>query len=81
MSEAQRIAAKLTEAQMEGLLSRPCRSWWGDAPACMPFRKGTADALASRGLCLRFNPTMRWGNARPLTPLGLEVRKILEAQS
>jgi hypothetical protein len=80
--EAQRIAKGLTEAQREGLMRKPCPSWWGSVPACMPFRKGTADALANRGLCLRFNPTMRfWGNARTLTPLGLAVREILIRES
>lgn len=72
------IAAGLTQAQRLGLLRKPCPSWWGTAPACMPQRKSTADALAKKGLCLSHKPMMRWGTARPLTPLGQEVRDMLE---
>lgn len=68
MSEAQRIAAKLTEAQRERLLGEEN----GNCPA------GIAFALIDEGL-IGFHPTDRRGWA--WTDLGLEVRKILEAQS
>lgn len=77
-TEAAKIAAGLTEAMREGLLRRPCRSWWGDSPACMPHRVTTGDALAKRGLCL--SRIRRFGRARPLTPLGQRVRAYLTSQ-
>ena len=81
MTDIDAVITKLTKAMREGLLRSPCPSWWGSAPACMPYRKATADALAARGLCLRYNPTMRWGNARPLTPLGASLRARLQEQN
>ncbi len=69
---AEQIAKGLTKAQREGLLRRPCPSWWSGGPACMPPRERTGFALKARGLCVGSGTT-----AWPLTPLGLAVRAIL----
>lgn len=74
MSEAQRIAAKLTEA--DPWLVDYLAGWWGYGPAqpwgaAMSFALETAHGYGLiRGECDVSE-----------TPLGLEVRKILEAQS
>jgi len=71
---AEAVAKSLSEAQKEALLRQPCRSWWGDLPACMPHRKRTGVALTSLGLCMPYSSST-W----PLTPLGVEVRAIINA--
>lgn len=72
-AEVAKVAASLTKAQREGLLRKPCRSWWGDDPACMPHREATAFALKRKGLCVGSG-----ADPWPLTPLGLAVRQHLE---
>lgn len=72
MTDVAKIAAGLTEVQREGLIRAPCRSWWGDIPACMPQLNNTALALLRRGLC---KPSGQ--RAWPLTPLGQLVREYL----
>ena len=71
-SEAELIAAGLSEAQRDGLLRRPCPSWWSYGPACLPHSERTGFALKRRGLCVA-TATEAW----PLTPLGLAVREVL----
>lgn len=72
---AEELAKGLTLTMREGLLNKPCRSWWGDVPACMPRHKSTAEALCQRGLCIQ---STRSSSAFPLTPLGLQVQALLK---
>lgn len=73
MDDVAKIARGLTGAMREGLLRKPCRSWAGDTPACMPPREQTGFALKRRGLCVATG-TAAW----LLTPLGRSVRGYLE---
>lgn len=75
MTDAAAIARGLSAAMRAGLLRKPCRSWWGDVPACMPIRHGTAPAIERRGLGKR-SPDC--GAVVVLNDLGLAVRAELE---
>lgn len=71
MSEAQRIAAKLTEAQRRMILSAR------ETPLLDRMKCGwRMKSVRDLGLAVK-----AWRGGDLLTPLGLEVRKILEAQS
>lgn len=70
-----KIARGLSRAQRRALLRRPCPSWWGNKPACMPPRYGTAIALNRLGLCVT-SGSQAW----PLTDLGISVRSYLIEQ-
>ncbi len=76
MTEVERIVKGLTKAQREGLLRSPCRSWWGDVPACMPQVIASGFALARKGVCESSSDRVF-----PITPLGLAVRSHLKEQS
>lgn len=70
------IARRLSPAQRESLMRKPCQSWYSGPPACMPFRIDTGAALRKRELCMGSAGISR---AMPLTPLGLAVRAALLA--
>lgn len=73
MGEAEKIAAKLTEAQRNALLAaRQAGRVSGGRVLSEYTPEQTRKALSARGL-------VRIGLL--LTPLGLEVRKVLERQS
>lgn len=76
MSEAQRIAAELTEAQRYAMRNQAWRAI-GSGEEHIPFATHSRcrAALQERGLVEAPMYSTR------LTPLGLEVRKIIEAQS
>ena len=76
MFNTDKIMAQLSAAQIEGLLRKPCRSWWGDTPACMPHRKATGEALRKLGICS--TPPVGHERVFPLTPIGFAVRAALE---
>lgn len=71
--DVEKVARGLSGAMVAGLLRKPCRSWWGDTPACLPFSIATADALARRGLCEDGDRIVR-----PLTTFGEAVRTFLQ---
>ena len=77
------IARGLTDAQRRALLADRTR---GESSYCLRSSIGTMDALRTRKLVLRvgglgsmFSPqtAVKW----PLTPLGLQVRQILQEQN
>lgn len=84
MSEAQRIAAKLTEAQRKALLFAPDDTEWmgrNNLGRCkLSFAAMDRPDLGRPQLCEVRVDIGGVFDAR-LTPLGLEVRSILEAQS
>jgi hypothetical protein len=75
-SEAERIAAGLSEAQRRAMtvMARTPETYWSEA---IPARTYGMDAtrLSRLGLCSSFSRS--GDNARPLTPLGLAVRASL----
>lgn len=80
MSEAQRIAAKLTEAQRAKLLAMPTPN----AGACVDAEWSDFMVLFNMELAGPYRETLADGShvqGMDCLPLGLEVRSILEAQS
>lgn len=65
------IAEGLTEAQREGLLRKPCPSWWGESQGCFPCNRATTRALYRKGLIFEVMPHT---SAAQLSLLGLAVR-------
>jgi hypothetical protein len=74
--EAAAIARRLTPAMRESLCRRPSALWWHGPPACLPWSLTTEAALMRRFLLNPYTGT----RARPLTPLGLRVRALLEQE-
>lgn len=72
------IARRLSPAQRESLMRKPCQSWYSGPPACMPPHMSSAMALWRRGLIYGYGSTPT-RNAYALSPLGLAVRAALLA--
>jgi len=75
--DPQTVARGLTKAQREGLLRKPCPSWWGAKPGAFPSSRNTARCLIEKGLGVRMLATT---SAFELTELGLAVRAVLQRQ-
>lgn len=73
--EIDAIIEGLSEAQRIGLCRQPCRSWWGDRPAAMPFHVNTGRALVRQNLAVA---TYDRDRIFPLTDTGLAVRTRLQ---
>lgn len=78
MTDPAAIAAKLTEAQREAIVTRPrsCDVWGDPDRYCVIDRLATLGALYGRGLVELGASDTRLA----LSDLGLAVRRILEGQ-
>ena len=89
MTTPAEIARSLTDAQREWLLSalpttekvdrEPCAEWWDKCPMYVEIG-GTDHWLGSRGMCSPEGETTFTSGFERLTPLGLQVRQILQEQ-
>lgn len=90
MTDAQKIAAGLTEAQRDWLLAAaptlekvakvPCAEWWDQPPLYVEIEGedywlGAKEMRSPEG-CSEFTEAWEW-----LNETGLEVRKILEREA
>ena len=77
-SDARQIAERLSEAQRKALLTMP--DWIGvGLPAdAIGVPRHVLNRLCVRGFAEKERPNEEWPNVYAATPLGLEVRAILQ---